>query len=153
MSQYKIPAFDYLRVLAVTGIVLCHFCFNWTETMGFGRFCASTFNALFIGMSGLLLGIGWQNRGRGVLGIRFLHHRFSKLMATYYPFLVLMFLFLWLVAAYPVRCKDIVMHVLFLPWFDKLPGFGHLWFMTMIAICYVSAAIVSRYSAVRIGGG
>lgn len=35
------------------------------------------------------------------------------------------------------------MHFAFLPWFDKLSGFGHLWFMTMIAICYVAVYGIS----------
>lgn len=152
MSQYKIPIFDYLRTLAIVGIVFCHFCFNWAETMGIGRFCASTFNALFIGLSGLLLGLGWHNKGRCVLGFQFLYHRFSKLIKTYYPFLLLMFLFLKFVADYPLQWKDVIMHLLFLPWFDKLPGFGHLWFMTMIAICYVSASLVSRFPSIIMGG-
>ena len=36
------------------------------------------------------------------------------------------------------------MHLLFLPWFDKLPGFGHLWFITMITICYIGIFAIAR---------
>lgn len=40
----------------------------------------------------------------------------------------------------------IITHVLYLPWFDKIIGFGHLWFMTMIAICYAGCYLVSQYN-------
>jgi len=140
----NIQAFDYLRTIAITGILICHFLYNWYVTMGLGRFFGCTFNALFIGMSGLLLDMKWSTSERAVLSLGFLKHRFTKLMHTYYPFLLLMFLFLTFVDGYSLSIKNIVTHLLFLPWIDKLPGFEHLWFMTMIAVCYVAIYILSK---------
>lgn len=37
-------------------------------------------------------------------------------------------------------------HTLYLPWFDKIDGFGHLWFMTMIVLCYISIWVLSNLS-------
>ena len=114
--------------------------------MGLGRFLACTFNALFLGMSGLLLGLKWKANGGGRLPNNFLIHRLVKLAKTYYPFLLLMFIFYGVFTDYPLTVKDVVMHIAFLPWFDKLHGFGHRWFMTMIVICYVGVYVISRIS-------
>ncbi len=62
-----------------------------------------------------------------------------------------MFLFVSFVDGYTLSTKDIVSHLLFLPWFDKLPGFEHLWFMTMIAICYVGIYILSKLKHIDVG--
>lgn len=140
----RIIAFDYLRAMAIFGIVLCHFCFNFHETLWFGGWCGGTFNVLFLMMSALLLGLAWNKKGRPQYGFEFLKHRFGKLSRTYYLFLVAMFAFCFAVGGYTIGMKDVVMHFAYLPWFDKLDGFGHLWFMTMIAICYVSLSVVSR---------
>ena len=146
MSQGRSFSFDCLRMVAIIGIVLCHYFFNWEETMGLGRFLACTFNALFLGMSGLLLGLKWKGHGGGRLPNNFLIHRLVKLAKTYYPFLLLMFVFYGFVTDYPLTTKNVVMHIAFLPWFDKLHGFEHLWFMTMIVICYVGVYVISRIS-------
>ena len=148
----RIIAFDYLRAMAIVGIIVCHFCYNFSETIWLGHWCGSTFNALFLMMSGLLLGIAWNKKGRPAYGFVFLRHRFSRLSKVYYPFLVVMFAFCFAVGGYHIGIKDVVMHFLYLPWFDKLDGFGHLWFMTMIAICYLCIPVVSRLK-IGIGGG
>lgn len=140
----RIISFDYLRAIAIIGIVVCHFCFNFKEMAWLGHWCGNTFNALFLMMSGLLLGMAWNKKGRPGYGLGFLEHRFVRLAKVYYPFLVMMFAFCYTVGGYHIGIKDVVMHLLYLPWFDKVDGFGHLWFMTMIAICYLAVVPVSR---------
>lgn len=140
----RIIAFDYLRSIAILGIVMCHFCFNFRATVWFAGWCGGTFNVLFLMMSALLLGLTWNKNGRPQYGFDFLKHRFGKLSRTYYLFLIVMFAFCFAVGGYTIGVKDVVMHVAYLPWFDKLDGFGHLWFMTMIAICYMGVLVVSR---------
>lgn len=140
----RIIAFDYLRAIAILGIVVCHFCFNFRATIWLAGWLGGTFNVLFLMMSALLLGLAWNKKGRPQYGLGFLKHRFGKLSRTYYPFLIMMFAFCFTVGGYSIGAKDVVMHFAYLPWFDKLDGFGHLWFMTMIAICYVGVVIVSR---------
>lgn len=37
-----------------------------------------------------------------------------------------------------------VANLLMLGWFAKLPGLGHLWFVTMIMVCYVSFSLIGK---------
>lgn len=139
----RFPAFDYIRAIAIIGILICHFLYNWNYTSQTGRFLGCTFNVVFLCMSGLLLGISWHELKKPNYGRTFLHRRFTRLMTSYYPFVVIMCLFLMFVTNHPLRIYDISMHIAFLPWFDKLPGFEHLWFLTMIALCYVVTMVTS----------
>lgn len=140
----RFPAFDYIRTIAIIGILVCHFLYNWDYSSQIGRFLGCTFNVVFLCMSGLLLGISWHKQKKPNYGRAFLHRRFTRLMTSYYPFVVIMCLFLMFVADFPLRIFDLCMHLAFLPWFDKLPGFEHLWFLTMIVLCYVAAMVTSR---------
>lgn len=144
----RIVAFDYLRFFAIFGIIVCHFCYNFSETIWLGKWSGDTFNALFLMMSALLLGLSWEHKGHPKYGWLFLKHRFGKLIKVYYPFLIVMFLFLYMAGVH-FGVKDMLMHLAFLPWFDKLSGFGHLWFMTMISICYVAIFAISRLKVSR----
>lgn len=139
----RIIVFDYLRALAIMGIIVCHFCFNFSEMVWFGKWCGDTFNFMFLMISAILLGLAWNRIGRPRYGIDFLKHRFIKLSSSYYPFLIFMFIFCMLAGGFSISMRDVVMHLLYLPWFDKIPGFGHLWFMTMISICYFGVFVVS----------
>ena len=62
----RIVAFDYLRALAITGILLCHFCHNYNSISFLGHYFGGVFVTLFIAMSGMhlvLYGIiiaGWN---------------------------------------------------------------------------------------------
>lgn len=145
----RLPVFDYIRAIAIIGILTCHFLYNWNCTSQIGRFLGCTFNVVFLCISALLIGTAWHEKGQKPCGWAFLQHRLSRLITSYYPFLVCMFLFLSIVVHYPVRIYDIGMHLAFLPWFDKMPGFGHLWFLTMIALCYGMLTLTSRIKHVR----
>lgn len=151
----RIVSFDYLRSISIVGILMCHFCCNFSETFWFGSWCGGTFNALFIMMSALLLGMQWEKHNRPKLGLSFLIHRIAKLSKTYYLFLVFMFMFCYFLADIKIGIKDVLMHIAYLPWFDKIQGFGHLWFLTMIMFCYIASTIISRITMVKnaIGGG
>ena len=88
----RIVAFDYLRALAITGILLCHFCHNYNSISFLGHYFGGVFVTLFIAMSGMLFG---------------LKQRFFKLSVTYYPFLILMFAFLYFVDDYHFNVKNL----------------------------------------------
>lgn len=45
--------------------------------------------------------------------------------------------------------KDVLFNLLFLNWFDKLPGCEHLWFITMISFAYILFAVLSRWKIIR----
>ena len=89
----RIVAFDYLRALAITGILLCHFCHNYNSISFLGHYFGGVFVTLFIAMSGMLFGIVWPNN--------------SRLSVTYYPFLILMFAFLYFVDDYHFNVKNL----------------------------------------------
>ena len=103
----RIVAFDYLRALAITGILLCHFCHNYNSISFLGHYFGGVFVTLFIAMSGMLFGIVWNNNSRMEYDMSFLKQRFFKLSVTYYPFLILMFAFLYFVDDYHFNVKNL----------------------------------------------
>lgn len=139
----RIYSFDYIRALSIVGIVLCHCCYGIPGLSLLGKFLGNTFNVLFLILSAFLMGLSWDKKGRCAYKFSFLRHRLGKLAFTYYPFLIIMFAFLVFVG-YHIMIKDLMLHLLFLPWFDKLPGFGHLWFITMITFCYIGVFLFTN---------
>ena len=139
----KIVSFDYIRVISVIGIILCHCCFGIDGLDFLGRFLGNTFNVIFLSLSAFLLGIQWKKRSYKAYNKDFLHKRIGKLTHTYYPFILIMFLFL-AYTGYNVSVKNVILHFSFLPWLNKLTGFGHLWFITMIVICYIGIYTISK---------
>lgn len=132
----RIHAFDYIRAISIIGIVICHCCFAFSTTDWIGRYLANSFNFIFLILSAFLLGMSWEKKGFPQYNINFVSHRIKRLAIVYYPFLITMFTFLSLVH-YSYTIKDIIIHITFLQWFKKIDGFGHLWFLTMIVICYI----------------
>lgn len=140
----RLPVFDYIRTYSMVCILICHFLFNWESTSGVGRWFGATFNVVFLALSAILLGMKWTENEREALPLPFLKKRIARLTWVYYPFLVMMFCFLYLISHTTFGYKDILMHIAFLPWFDKMPGFGHLWFITMIVFCYLGVYVYSH---------
>lgn len=62
--------------------------------------------------------------------------RLYKLAASLWPMLTIA-LILFLICNIPFSIEAALMNFCFLGWFAKLPGLGHLWFVTMIIICYI----------------
>lgn len=139
----RIPQFDYIRVIALLGILICHSLFESADYGWLGRYLALTFNFLFLILSAFLFGLVWEKKGRPSYNKNFLIGRIEKLSKIYYPFLAILFLFLYLSQDY-FSVRNIVSHTLYLPWFDKINGYGHLWFMTMIVICYTGCYLISK---------
>ena len=119
----RIVAFDYLRALAITGILLCHFCHNYNSISFLGHY-----------------GIVWNNNSRMEYDMSFLKQRFFKLSVTYYPFLILMFAFLYFVDDYHFNVKNLFLINMF-----------HFCFFISFEI-YLMFEVVSegRYSLMRI---
>ena len=141
----RVASFDIIRALAIIGIVLAHQLL--TEDIpslhAVGKWFGATFSAVFLGLSALILGSSWSGKGKPVHGGRFLFHRLSRLAVPYWLFLTL-----FLLTAYGMGhvfpAKDVLMNYAFLGWLAKIPGIGHLWFVTMIVICYVACVAVSH---------
>lgn len=83
----RLIQFDYLRVISIVCILLCHTCFDIGEFGWFGRYLGSTFNFLFLLLSAFLLGSSWESKGRPEYKIDFLINRIVKLSKTYYPYM------------------------------------------------------------------
>lgn len=139
----RIPAFDFIRVISLFGILVCHSCFEHAQNVWAGRYLGATFNFLFLILSAFLLGMSWQAKDYPKYHIEFVWKRVLKLTKSYYPYLVVLFAFLYLTQDF-FSWRNLISHFLFLPWFDKIGGFGHLWFLTMIVICYASCWIISK---------
>lgn len=139
----KIISIDYIRALSVIGILLCHCCYGIQGIENLGRFLGNTFNVVFLTISAFLIGLSFENKGNKQYDKKFLIHRVGKLAYSYYPFILLMFAFL-IYTGYNVSIKNVASHFLFLAWFDKLSGFGHLWYITLIVMCYFAIYFVSK---------
>lgn len=135
-GRRRIVEFDYIRVMAILCILLCHSCFEWGEGAdGVGRYFALTFNFVFFMLSAVLFGLGWSGANRTSYSKDFLFKRIGKLSRTYYPYLIILFGFLYITCDY-FSIRKMITHFLYLPWIDKITGYGHLWFMTLIAFAY-----------------
>lgn len=139
----RIIEFDYIRIISLIGILLCHSMFETFEYTWLGRYLGLTFNFLFLILSAFLFGLSWGDKGKPKYKIEFLSKRIVRLSKSYYPYLAILFLFLYTTQDYH-SIKNIITHLLYLPWFDKIDGFGHLWFMTMIVFCYIGCFCISR---------
>lgn len=139
----KIVSFDYIRAISIICIILCHCCYGITGMNFMGQFLGNTFNIIFLALSAFLIGLSWQKNSYPKYGFSFITKRLWKLAKTYYPFIIMMFAFL-AYTGYSTSIKDWGMYLLFLPWFDKIPGFGHLWFITMIMFCYFAIFTITR---------
>lgn len=147
MPQKRIIEFDYIRVLSLLGILLCHSCFEFgTNFTWLGRYLGLTFNFLFLILSAFLLGMTWRIKGSPRYSIGFITHKIGRLSKSYYPYLTVLFVFLYLSQDF-FSWRKIITHLTYLPWFDKINGFGHLWFMSMIVICYVGCFLFSKLNA------
>lgn len=62
--------------------------------------------------------------------------RILKLGASLWPMLLVV-LASFCIFGVPFSIKSAVLNFFLLGWFGKLPGFGHLWFVTMIVLCYL----------------
>ena len=146
----RIIAFDYIRVISITGIVLCHFLYNYDSCRSLAGWLGNTFNTVFITISAFLMGFKWEKGNRQALKFSFLTDRIKKLSYTYYPFLLLMFLFILLVEQHTPTIKEILLHFGFSPVFQRIPNWGHLWFVSMIILCYSGIYIYSKITRINI---
>ena len=135
--------FDGIRAAAILFILLCHICFGmgWSAT---GRFCANTFNTVFFLLSALLLGLNvnkYKLGGGKRYVFQFLSKRVTRLLCSLWPMLIV-FAVVFYLTGIEFSLASFAANMLMVGWFSKLPGLGHLWFVTMIMACYVTFAII-----------
>lgn len=127
-------SFDGIRAVAILGIIGCHMCYGLGEISWLGAYLGGVFNCVFFSLSAILLSKKMLIRG-GVKLFPFMKRRILKLIASLWPMLVTIFV-LFSIGGIPYSIKQVIMNFCLLGWFSKLPGFGHLWFVTMILFCY-----------------
>ena len=137
MGCERIVGFDYIRALAVMLVLLCHS----GQSIGWERcgISGGVGNCMFFLLSGFCLGGRWREKGCPVLGLDFLKRRFFRLYLPFAIFLVLYVLY----NGFSGHIIPITMNFLTLSWFFKLPGGGHLWFVSGMVICYAVLVAIS----------
>ena len=135
--------FDYVRVIAMFVIVLGHFFVFCTPFHGIGRYLGGGGYNVFFFLSALLYGIKWENSGRKSFDLLpYLQKRVLKLGASVWPFLIILLVLLY-ICNEEFSIRDAVLNFFFLGYIGKLPGNGHLWFLTIIMLCYVMFVVLS----------
>ena len=151
-------SFDFTRAVAIVIIVSCHFILfgGCGYNPHLGRFLAEMGNTMFFGISALLFGLQYEKKGKSAFEPKsFLNKRLSRIFASLWPYLVFVLSALCLLGV-SFNPAKVVMNFVGLGWFAKLPNLGHLWFVTMIIICYVMYIIASNtlyFSRLNRGGG
>lgn len=145
-------ALDYIRVVAILMIVMCHYCFFSSLDSGIGRYLAGVGNMIFFMLSALLYGNRCNYAKTATMGGSNLQHldchhfickRIIKLGASVWPFLVVLTL-LFLIFDIKFSWIDVGLNFAFLGYLGKLPGNGHLWFLTVIMCCYAEYMLFDR---------
>lgn len=139
----KSDSLNILRAVSIVGIIIGHGCLQ----MGYepvGRFCGYLFVQIFFLLSAYLLGIKY---GNSPIEIIFLVKRWKRLSVVYYPFLIIVICSILLLGG-NVTWKNVLTHFTYTNYFlqDTLLGvpFGHLWYISMMMLCYVSLLVLRK---------
>lgn len=154
MTKIKIQdkifnSFDYLRVFSTFMIVLCHLFYIKSDYFFIGTYLSSFVEVFFI-LSALLLGLKYSNVK--LTWINFFKNRIIRIIASYYPYLILLFCWIYLMHNELVSLKIFLAHVFFVNWFTRSfeYSYGHLWFLSMLMLCYIFIMTLSRIN-IKIG--
>lgn len=139
----KSESLNILRAVSILGVLIGHGCLQ----IGYepvGRFCGYIFVQIFFLLSAYLLGIKYVNTS---IGISFLVKRWKRLSVVYYPFLIIVICSILLLGG-NVTWKNVFTHFTYTNYFlqDTLLGvpFGHLWYISMMMLCYVSLLVLQK---------
>lgn len=139
----KSESLNILRAVSILCILIGHGCLQ----IGYepvGRFCGYLFVQIFFLLSAYLLGIKY---GSMPIGLSFLVKRWKRLSVVYYPFLIIVICSIMLLGG-NVTWKNIFTHFTYTNYFlqDTLLGvpFGHLWYISMMMLCYVSLLVLRQ---------
>ncbi|MCU6770368.1 Uncharacterized protein conserved in bacteria [uncultured Bacteroides sp.] len=142
MSKIKIDlpescAISILRSLAMVSIVTCHILqatnnkYCWLFNIGV---------QVFLAISGYLNGRKYIENW-----IYWAKKRLNKLYVPYITFILICFIFYYIFAPNNINVKSVVIHILDLQGLvssANISGLSHLWFMSIIAICYIITPIL-----------
>lgn len=144
--------YDYLRAFSAIMIVICHICQGYGISLELGYYLGGTYVDVFLLLSAYLLGISSRDKICSH-PLQFLKKRTQRLIPTYYMFLTLSFIIIFIFIGYDaLSIKQVFGHYLFLNWFwnssqvysSPLPQLGHLWFMSCIMFSYILMLVISQ---------
>ena len=140
--------YDVIRTMALGMILICHLAPHFSSRLmiPLHDVFAQIGNCTFFALSGVLLGRKWLVERCRDYGTRFVLHRVVKLGI---PFLIFMipYIVLLLLTGHSLSPLQVVLNLLGLSWFAKLPDAGHLWFVSAILIFYLTLVPLSRIGA------
>ncbi len=139
----KVFTFEVIRAIAIALIITCHYCLFSGLNTSIGGLRGEVGNCMFFTLSALLFGLKWDQTYKRPFDYHWLMKRYKKIASTLYPFLVILIL-TFILFDVPFRVSDAILNFLFLGWIAKLPGNGHLWFLTVLTVCYAIFYYVSK---------
>ena len=139
-----ITSFNYLRVISVVFIIIGHLCHVLPKTHNMAWYFGYTFVFVFFLLSAILLGI----KHRPLLSWKgFMRKRFARINSIYYPFLTICIILLF-ATGHKISIASILSHFTYTNYFLRTEicgiSFGHLWFMSMIMVCYLAVWLLFR---------
>ena len=130
-------------------ILTCHYLLFSGANSGLGRYLGGTGTMIFFLISALLYGNKYNSDNYLVANepqfefVKFVKRRIIKIGSSLYPFLFLLCL-LFVVFGVNFSWIDVGLNFAFLGYFGKLPGNGHLWFITVLMACYLEMAVLIK---------
>lgn len=142
----KIGALDHVRLVALVLILLCHYFMFSDLSDGVSRYFSGTGNMLFFLVSAVLYGLKYPVDSQKMDYRRFVVKRITRIGASLWLFLIIL-ITLYLVFGIRFSWLDVGLNVVFLGYLGELPGNEHLWFLTVLMVCYVEIMVLNKLKA------
>lgn len=143
----RLKTIDVLRAIAILIIVLCHYFEDGplSSCVNLGFYLGNVGNALFFSISALLYGLKFAGGDYAPFVLKdFLIKRVETIFVPLWIFLlVLIPLSLW-GGHMSIDISTTLFNIVGLCWIKPLQYAGHLWFITMILVCYGVFYIISN---------
>lgn len=124
-------AIDYLRVIAMFCIIACHVCQYYENKWAW---VLNTGVQIFIVISGFLYGIRFVDDW-----VKWFKKRFCKLYIPFLLYILIVFPLYYIFKREYLKPYSLLIYLLDLQgMLGGVKGLGHLWYMTAIAMCYLT---------------
>lgn len=139
ITKEKSIAISYIRVISAMMIVLCHI------FQGLNNELAWWFNVgvqIFLFMSGFLMA-----KSKITNNSKFIKKRFVRILKPYYVALILSIV-LYMCIGKEITLSNISTYLFAIQgitYTNTIEGLGHLWFVSLILLCYIITLLLDRY--------
>ena len=143
----RLKTIDVIRAIAILIIVLCHYFEDGPlrSLVNFGFYLGNVGNALFFSISALLYGLKFAKQDYRPLVFKdFLRKRVETIFVPLWIFLLVLIPFSILSGFMQIDITTVLFNILGLCWLKPLQYAGHLWFITMMLVCYCAFYIMSN---------